>query len=139
MYQKIVIRNVGVLRAFDAGASPPLSELSLFYARNGRGKSTLTAVMRAARDGCSTTLMARRSLGNNAADPEIVLVSSGGSQSFKNGRWAHKRATIEVFDSTFIAAHTSAGEMTELDHDRRLFSVIISQAGVQRPNTHRRW
>ncbi|WP_326914819.1 AAA family ATPase [Sphingopyxis chilensis] len=139
MYQKIVIRNVGVLKAFDAGASPPLSELSLFYARNGRGKSTLTAVMRAARDGCSTTVMARRSLGNNAADPEIVLVSSGGSQSFKNGRWAHQRATIEVFDSTFIADNIFAGEMTELDHDRGLFSVIIGEDGVRLANLLRRF
>jgi hypothetical protein len=30
MYNKMVIRNVGVLRAFDAGAAPPLSKLSLF-------------------------------------------------------------------------------------------------------------
>ena len=47
MLKKIVIRNVGVLKAFDAGTSPPLSQLTMFYARNGRGKSTLTAVMRA--------------------------------------------------------------------------------------------
>src|SRR3546814_20856669 len=94
--------------------------------------------MRAARDGCSTTVMARRSLGNNAADPEIVLVSSGGSQSLKNGRWAHKRATIEVFDSTFIADNIFAGEMTELDHDRGLFSVIIGEDGVRFANLLRR-
>src|SRR3546814_16870405 len=95
--------------------------------------------MRAARDRCSTTVMARRSLGNNAADPEIVLVSSGGSQSFKNGRWAHKRATIEVFDSTFIADNIFAGEMTELDNDRGLLSVIIGEHGVWFANILRRF
>ncbi len=131
MYKKIVIRNVGVLKAFDAGAAPPLTRLSLFYARNGRGKSTLTAVMRAARDGCSSTVMARRSLGNNAADPDITLVSDSGNRRFTAGRWQHARAPIEVFDSAFIADNVFAGEMIELAHDRGLFSVIIGEEGVR--------
>lgn len=131
MFKKIVIRNVGILKAFDAGASPPLSELSLFYARNGRGKSTLTAVMRAARDGCSSTVMARRSLGNNAADPDITLVSNSGNRRFTGGKWQHKRAPIEVFDSAFIADNLYAGEMVELAQDRGLFSIIIGEEGVR--------
>ncbi len=131
MYKKIIIRNVGVLKAFDAGSAPPLSRLSLFYARNGRGKSTLTAVMRAARDGCSSTVMARRSLGNNAADPDITLVSDSGNRRFTGGRWQHARAPIEVFDSAFIADNVFAGEMIELAHDRGLFSVIIGEEGVR--------
>ena len=142
MYKKIVIRNVGVLKAFDAGAAPPLSRLSLFYARNGRGKSTLTAVMRAARDGCSSTVMARRSLGNNAADPDVTLVSDAGNRRFTGGHWQHTKAPIEVFDSAFIADNVFAGEMIELAHDRGLFSVIIGEDGVrlarllERFNTH---
>lgn len=134
MFKKIVIRNVGVLKAFDAGASPPLSQLTMFYARNGRGKSTLTAVMRAARDGCSSTVMARRSLGNNAADPEITLVSDNGNRLFKGGKWQHKRAPIEVFDAAFIADNVFAGEMIELAQDRGLFSVIIGEEGVRLAN-----
>lgn len=134
MFKKIVIRNVGVLKAFDAGTSPPLSQLTMFYARNGRGKSTLTAVMRAARDGCSNTVMARRSLGNNAADPEITLISNSGNRLFKGGKWQHKRAPIEVFDATFIADNVFAGEMIELPQDRGLFSIIIGEEGVRLAN-----
>lgn len=134
MFKKIVIHNVGVLKAFDAGTSPPLSQLTMFYARNGRGKSTLTSVMRAARDGCSNTVMARRSLGNNAADPEITLISESGKLLFKNGKWHHKRASIEVFDATFIADNVFAGEMIELPQDRGLFSVIIGEKGVRLAN-----
>lgn len=134
MFKKIVIRNVGVLKAFGAGTSPPLSQLTMFYARNGRGKSTLTAVMRAARDGCSSTVMARRSLGNNAADPEITLISDSGNRLFKGGKWQHKRAPIEVFDAAFIADNVFAGEMIELAQDRGLFSVIIGEEGVRLAN-----
>lgn len=131
MYSKIIIRNVGVLKAFDAGSSPPLSKLSLFYARNGRGKSTLTAVMRAARNGCSSTVMARQSLGNNAVKPEITLVSSLGNRRFTDGQWGHDKAPIEVFDSAFIADNIFAGEMTELGHDKGLFWIIIGEEGVR--------
>lgn len=134
MFKKVVIHNVGVLKAFDAGTSPPLSRLTLFYARNGRGKSTLTAVMRAARDGCSNTVMARRSLGNNAADPMITLISDSGKRVFKGGKWQHKRAPIEVFDATFIADNVFAGEMIDLPQDRGLFSVIIGEEGVRLAN-----
>lgn len=131
MFKKIVIQNVGVLRAFNAGTSPELSQLSLFYARNGRGKSTLTAVFRAARNGSSSTVLARRSLGNNAAAPHITLVSDGGNRLFKEGSWQHDRAPIEVFDAEFIADNVYAGEMTTLEHDRGLFAIIVGEEGVR--------
>lgn len=131
MFKKIVIRNVGVLRAFDAGTSPELSQLSLFYGRNGRGKSTLTAVLRAARNGSSNAVLARRSLGNNAAAPHITLVSENGKCLFKDGAWQHDRAPIEVFDAEFIADNVYAGEMTTLEHDRGLFAIIVGEEGVR--------
>jgi wobble nucleotide-excising tRNase len=131
MFKKIVIRNVGVLKAFEAGSSPHLSPLSLFYARNGRGKTTLSAVLRAARDGNAGIVLARRSLGNNAAEPQVTLVSDDSNQLFKDGVWQHKRAPIEVFDAEFIADNIFAGEMTTLEHDRGLFSVIVGEEGVR--------
>src|SRR5690606_17151466 len=103
VFSKFVIRNVGVLRAFDTPGSPKLSQLTLFYAGNGRGKSTLTSVLRAARDGCSNTVLARQSLGNGGAAPDITLIADLGSIRFYNGKWKTKGAPIEVFDTTFIA------------------------------------
>lgn len=131
MFSKFVIRNVGVLRAFDTPGSPKLSQLTLFYGRNGRGKSTLTAVLRAARDGCSNTVLARQSLGNGGAAPEITLIADAGNIRFGNGEWKTKSAPIEVFDTTFIADNIYAGELTELAHDRGLFSIIIGKEGVR--------
>lgn len=131
MFSKFIIRNVGVLRAFDTPGSPRLSELTLFYGRNGRGKSTLTSVLRAARDGCSNTVHARQSLGNGGAAPEITLIADGGNIRFKDGKWQPKSAPVEVFDTTFITDNVYAGELTELAHDRGLFSIIIGREGVK--------
>ncbi|AZN70487.1 hypothetical protein D5400_03645 [Georhizobium profundi] len=131
MFSKFVIRNVGVLRAFDTPGSPKLSQLTLFYGGNGRGKSTLTSVLRAARDGCSNTVLARQSLGNGGAAPDITLIADAGNIRFDNGKWKSKGAPIEVFDTSFIADNIYAGELTELAHDRGLFSVIIGKEGVR--------
>ena len=131
MFSKIIIRNVGVLKAFDTPGAPKLEQLSLFYGRNGRGKSTLTAVMRAARDGCANTVLARTSLGNGGAAPEVTLVAAGGNFRFANGTWNRKEAPVEVFDTTFIADNIYAGELIELSHDRGLFSIIIGKQGVK--------
>lgn len=131
MFSKFVIRNVGVLRAFDTPGSPKLEKLTLFYGRNGRGKSTLTAVLRAARDGSPNIVLARQSLGNGAAAPEITLLADSGNICFKNGNWQPKSAPVEVFDTTFIADNIYAGELTELAHDRGLFSIIVGRDGVR--------
>lgn len=131
VFTKFVIRNVGVLRAFDTPGSPRLAKLTLFYDRNGRGKSTLTSVLRAARDGCASTVLGRRSLGNSGAAPEVTLVSPSGNIRFANGKWATAGAAIEVFDTTFIADNIYAGELIDLAHDRGLFSIIVGNDGVR--------
>ncbi|WP_313444447.1 AAA family ATPase [Brevundimonas sp.] len=130
MISKIVIRNVGVLRAFDTPNAPKLDQLTLFYGRNGRGKSTLTTVLRAARDGEPTSVLARQSLGNGGAAPKVVLTSTAGNIVFDNGKWNNKSAPIEVFDTAFITDNVYAGEVIDLAHDRGLFSVIIGTDGV---------
>lgn len=134
MLTKIIIQNVGLLKAFATPDSPKLAPLTVFYARNGRGKSTLTAVLRAARDGCSSTVMGRRSLGNNRAAPVVTLVSDTGSLRFADEKWSAKGAPIEVFDTTFITDNVFAGELIDLAQDRGLFSVIIGAEGVRLAN-----
>ncbi|WP_339744402.1 AAA family ATPase [uncultured Maricaulis sp.] len=131
MFKKLIIRNVGVLKAFHTPDSPKLAPLTLFYARNGRGKSTLTSVMRAARDGSSSTVLGRRSLGNGSAAPEVTLVSDAGNIRFADEKWTPTDAPIEVFDTTFITDNIYAGELVELTHDRGLFSLIIGDVGVR--------
>jgi wobble nucleotide-excising tRNase len=41
-----LLRNVGQFDSVNAGAQIPLSRFSLIYAENGRGKTTLAAILR---------------------------------------------------------------------------------------------
>jgi len=131
MLTKIAIRNVGVLRAFKTPNETTLEKLTLVYGRNGRGKSTLSSILRSARDADPAIVMGRQSLGNGGEAPHVVLASASGTVLFKDGRWNTKGAPIEVFDTTFIADNVFAGELIDLSHDRGLFSIIIGADGVR--------
>jgi wobble nucleotide-excising tRNase len=128
---KIVVRNVGVLKAFDTPNAPQLAKLTQFYARNGRGKTTLSSVLRSAASGKSDVLHGRRTFGFDANTIQATLVYGSGSVNFANGRWTPGPATIEVFDAAFIAENLFAGEAVGLAHDRGLFGVILGGDGVK--------
>lgn len=59
------------------------------------------------------------------------MVEGGGNIRFSNQKWSSSSAPIEVFDATFIADNIYAGELTDLAHDRGLFSIIIGPDGVK--------
>ncbi|QDM32864.1 AAA family ATPase [Tardiphaga sp. vice352] len=128
---KIVVRNVGVLKAFATPNAPQLAKLTQFYARNGRGKTTLSSVLRAASMGRADVLHGRRTFGTDPTVVQVTLVYTNGSISFASGRWTPRPAPIEVFDAGFIAENLFAGESVGLSHDRKLFSVILGAAGVR--------
>ena len=129
--RKIVVRNVGVLKAFDTPASPRLSKLTTIYARNGRGKTTLSTILRSAASGDAAPLQGRRTLGSGKDDPQVALVMDTGTIQFANGKWTAKTSPIEVFDAAFIADNLYAGEAIDLEHDRGLFTIILGEAGVK--------
>lgn len=129
--KKILVRNVGVLKAFDTPNAPQLADLTIIYARNGRGKTTLSSILRAASTGNSSILKGRRSLGVENAAPNVTLITDAGNITYANGAWSQSTAPIEVFDASFIADNFHAGEAVDLEHDRSLFTVILGHDGVR--------
>jgi wobble nucleotide-excising tRNase len=131
--KKIITKNVGVLRAFETPAAPQLAKLTAIYARNGRGKTTLSAVLRAAGAADDSVVLGRQTLGNGGGTPEVTLLFDKGESPvrFTGQKWSTRSAPIEVFDSTFIADNLYAGERVDLEHDRKLFAVILGREGVK--------
>jgi wobble nucleotide-excising tRNase len=129
--RKIVARNVGVLKAFDTPSSPRLAKLTTIYARNGRGKTTLSAILRSAASGDASQMQGRRTLGTAKDDPQVTLVMDSGAVHFASGKWSVKSSPIDVFDAAFIADNLYAGEAIDLEHDRGLFTVILGHSGVK--------
>lgn len=120
-------------KAFATPNAPQLAKLTQFYARNGRGKTTLSSVLRAASMGRADVLHGRRTFGTDPTVVQVTLVYTNGSISFASGRWTPRPAPIEVFDAGFIAENLFAGESVGLSHDRKLFSVILGAAEYGSP------
>lgn len=130
MLRKIVsIKRVGRFLDYTAAGDVELKRYSLVFAENGRGKTTLCAILRSLQSGNSALILGRTTLGAGG-EPEIKVLLDGGMASFANKAWSTSVADIAVFDSTFVSENIHSGDAVGLDHKRKLYSVIIGKKGV---------
>ncbi|WP_106754593.1 AAA family ATPase [Pannonibacter carbonis] len=126
-----LLQNVGQFDSVTAGAQLPLTKLSLIYAENGRGKTTLATILRALSAGDARLIQERHRLGA-AHLPHIVLATSGGgSHIFKGGAWNANLPEIVVFDDTFVAQNVCSGIAIDTAHRQNLHELILGAQGVQ--------
>ena len=124
-----LLRNIGQFDSVSAGAQLPLTRLSLLYAENGRGKTTLAAILRSLSTGEPALIDERRRLGS-ANPPNIVLTFAGAPLVFQNGGWAAPLPRIAVFDDAFVAANVCSGIAIETAHRQNLHELILGAQGV---------
>lgn len=123
------VRNIG---KFHKGgiSGGEYGKYTLFYAGNGRGKTTLCAVLRSMKTQDATIIHDRRTLGETAA-PEAELLLDNCVATFTSGTWKNPSSALHVFDGTFVTENVHAGEQVGTDHRRKLYRVIVGVKGVQ--------
>jgi wobble nucleotide-excising tRNase len=123
------IDRVGVLNGFD-GSEHPLTRLSLIYAGNGRGKSTLSAVLAAAGSGDADSLSERQSLGTSA--PAHVRLQPYGASKLvlNNGLWTGGPLRTRVFDTQFVDQNVHTGGEVSPSHRQGLLAIAIGASAV---------
>ncbi|MCC2977774.1 AAA family ATPase [Sphingomonas sp. PL-96] len=124
-----LLRNIGQFGSVTAGAQAPLAKLSLIYAENGRGKTTLATILRSLGTGDTALIEERRRLGSAHA-PHIVLASAGAPFTYQNGAWSVLHPDIAVFDDGFVAANVCSGISIETAHKQNLHELILGARGV---------
>ena len=124
-----LLRNVGQFDSVNAGAQLPLTRLSLIYAENGRGKTTIATIMRSLHSGTSDLIGERQRLGS-ANSPHVVLTVAGTPVVFQNGSWAAPLPRIAVFDDAFVAANVCSGISIDAAHRQKLHELILGEQGV---------
>lgn len=126
------LRNVGLFEDVNAGAQIPLSRLALLHAENGRGKTTLTAILRSLGSGNALPIAERRRLGTQDP-PHVVLECSGGPPQavFQNGAWNRTLSQIVIFDDVFVAENVCAGLAVGAEQRQNLHELILGAPGVQ--------
>ena len=126
-----LLRNVGLFDSADDGANLPLRRLTLVYAENGRGKTTLAAILRSLATGDPIPIAERRRLGA-LHPPHVVLDCSGGPPAaiFENNAWNRTIPNMVVFDDAFVDQNVSSGLVVETEHRQNLHELILGAQAV---------
>jgi wobble nucleotide-excising tRNase len=124
------IGSVGCFDSFTGTTDTEFRRLNLIYAENGRGKTTLVAVLRSLADGNPGPIMGRKRLGAQH-DPRVVLrLDDGANRVFQNGAWSAVHDSLLIFDDHFVDDNVYSGLSIGADHRQNLHEVILGSQGV---------
>lgn len=125
-----LIRNIG---QFDSvvPANIQLNHCALVYAENGRGKTTLTAILRSLATGDPLPIAERRRLASQNP-PHVVLECSGGPPHamFQLDAWNRTLPNLVIFDDCFVDENVHSGLAIESEHRQNLHELILGSQGV---------
>ncbi len=126
------LHSIGNFDTVNAGAQLPLSRLALIHAENGRGKTTLTAILRSLASGNPLPIAERRRLGTQD-QPHVVLECTGGLPQavFQNGIWNQTLSDLVIFDDVFVAENVCTGLTVGPEQRQNLHELILGAQGVQ--------
>ena len=126
-----LLRNIGTFDSDSAAASLSLKRLTLIYADNARGKTTLAAVLRSLATGDPLPIVERRRLGSENP-PHVVLDCSDNPSSlmFQDGAWNKTLLELKIFDDVFVDENVHSGLNVEAQHRQNLHELILGDQGV---------
>lgn len=131
MLEKIVqIKSIGRFRDYAAHGDVTFRKLTLIYAENGRGKTTLCAILRSLQTGQREFITERKTLADTTPS-EVFLRLGGTDYRFTNDAWTHTHPDILIFDSVFVNENVYSGDYVEHEHKKNLYRVIVGARGVQ--------
>ena len=125
-----LIRNIGQFDSVSDGANLPLSKLTVVYAENGRGKTTLSAILRSLGTGDATPISERQRL-TTTQPPHVVMQRVGGTaMNFQGGAWTQTFPNLAIFDDVFVDQNVYSGLSVETGHRQNLHEFILGAQGV---------
>lgn len=126
-----LLRNIGQFDSMDAAADIELRRLVLIYAENGRGKTTVAAVLRSLSSGDPIAITERRRLAASHP-PQAVLDCAGGPPDavFQQGAWNRTLPNLALFDDVFVDENIHSGLAVDARHRQNLHELVLGARGV---------
>jgi len=132
MLKRIIhVKNVGTFRNSTGPGNTEFRRLTLVHAENGRGKTTLCAILRSLQSGNATLVLERATLDSADAPHIKILINDADVHEFKDGKWALLHPNLEIFDAGFIADNVYSGDEITHDHKKNLCRVVLGTEGVK--------
>ena len=126
-----LLRNIGTFNSDAAAACLVLKRLVIVYGENGRGKTTLAAVLRSLATGEALPISERHRLGSHCP-PHVVLDCEGDPSivMFQDGAWNRTLPNLKVFDDVFVDENVHSGLNVDATHRQHLHELILGDQGV---------
>ena len=126
-----LLQNIGRFNSDAGGAFHELSKLTLIYADNAQGKTTLTAILRSLASGDPLPITERRRLGSQHPPKAVLSWEEEPSDViFQNGTWNHTFENLKVFDDHFVDENVYSGLDVASSHRQNLHELILGDRGV---------
>lgn len=135
MINKIIsIKNTGKFRSVSAQGTNNFNRMNIIYSENGRGKTTLSHILRSLNDQNSELIIGRKTLGGSG-EQSINILCDTKNYKFKGGKWDNKPDyEFEIFDSTYITDNIYSKNIIEHDQKKQLYLFTIGKIGVEKAN-----
>lgn len=129
------IKAIGQFEEDQSIAALPLSQRCFVYAENGRGKTTLAAILRSLGTGESIHIAERTRLGSTS-DPVVRIATDSNTDEhvYAQGQWRPSTLSIRVFDDHFISNNVCSGLEIDIEHRRNMHELVLGERGVQLVN-----
>lgn len=126
-----LLQNIGTFDSDCPGERLRLEKTTFVYAENGRGKTTLSAILRSLASGDPQPILERKRLGSTHP-PRIILkrLEQPSSLKFENNGWTNTLPELKIFDDTFVDENVCSGLSVDPRHRRNLRELIIGERGV---------
>lgn len=125
-----LLRNVGRFDNVGSGAALTFAKVTVIYAENARGKTTLSAVLRSLASGKPSLVLERKRLGSKHPPHVVINLGAKGNAIFQNGAWTQTAPELAIFDDTFVAENVFSGVEVGPSHRQNLHELIIGSQGV---------
>ena len=127
------LENTGLFLNGLPGKAIDLPRIVLIYGENGRGKTTLSEVLRSLATGRSELLEGRRSVDADG-EPEVALRwehdGDSGTIQFSDDRWSEGFGPLSVYDAPWVHENVHTGELLEPSHRDALLELALGSAAV---------
>ncbi len=133
MLEKIIrVDNVGVFKA-GLSSAITLKPVTVIYADNARGKSTLSALLHACSAGDALPVQARKTIGamgNQAVQLRFNAARGGTTISFNEDAWSASADNILVFNQEFVERNVYAGTAVTADQRASMLELALGADAV---------
>ncbi len=123
------IKNVGRYAHHTGTPSTEFKRVTLVYSENGRGKTTLCAILRSLTSGLPDPILERRRIPGSGKATAVVK-SDGRECAFDGSKWNQAGPKVLVFDDHFTDTHVYSGLEVSPGHRQKLHGLVIGEDGV---------